>query len=632
MGAVAGVIGLETGSLESGAAFRMAEALVTPGTGAARAYERDGVALGHVGVAPGESRDELSLVEHRAAPLAIAADVRLDNRTELRNALGVAEATGDAELILAAYERWDEACPERLLGDFAFIIWDGRRRALFCACDRFAVKGLFWHRSTRLAAAATEIKALFALDQIPRRLNELRLADFLTLQIEDPAETIYRDVQRLAAAHSLTLTRDGARLRRYWHLDLGRAWENGADADYEEAFRTAFTRSVHSRLDDRDPVATMLSGGLDSSSVAVVARNELAARGRLPLHSMSAIFDAVAESDEREYIHAVLATGGFQPHFVHPERLGPLDDWAGAAWRGDEPEPHGQVSIGRSLYAAASEAGARCLLDGLGGDFVVSFGAELLTELAVRGRWVSLWREAHALGRSDFTTTRALLRTFVVAPFVPEAVTRWRMARGERKTGTPHWSGGTPIDPGFALRAGLGDRYDGRRVAREREPRDPRRAQAGWVTSAIVPLGLGIYDRIGRHFGVEPRYPFLDSQLVELCLSIPPDQKLRNGLNRDLVRRALGGSLPEAVRRRQGKGRPGVHIAHSLPATGRHVMDEVVLGDMEPLRPYVELARLREQYRRCLAGADAYAWFPIYRVVVAALWLQQAQARHGLQL
>jgi asparagine synthase (glutamine-hydrolysing) len=321
-----------------------------------------------------------------------------------------------------------------------------------------------------------------------------------------------------------------------------------------------------------------------------------------------------------------------EPHFVRPERLGPLDDWEGAAWRGDEPEPHAQVSIGRAVYAAAGEAGARRLLDGLGGDFVISFGAELLTQLAARGRWITMWREADALGRAGLATPRQLVRRFAVDPFVPDAVMRWREARGERKTAVPAWSGGVPIDPGFALRAGLRERYGERRAARGREGRDPRLSQAGWVSAAIVPLGLGIYDRIGRHFGVQPQYPFFDAELVELCLSIPAAQKLRDGYNRDLLRRAMTGILPETVRWRRGKGRPGAHIVESLPRTGREVMDEVVQGDFGALRPYVDVQALREQYQRCLAGADPGSWFGFYRMVVAALWLEHAQTRYGLQL
>jgi asparagine synthase (glutamine-hydrolysing) len=565
----------------------------------------------------------------------IVSDARIDNRDELRRDLAAAPGATDDELILAAYRRWDECCAEHLLGDFAFVIWDAGRQRVFCACDRFCVKPLYWHSSNCLAAAATEIKSLLALEEVPRRLNEARFADFLTLQVEDPRSTVYRDIFRLPPAHSLTLDRHGARLRRYWALDPAHSLDLGHDADYEEAFRTAFLNAVECRLPADRPVGAMLSGGMDSSSIVAAARHLTARRGNggAPVQTLSAVFDRVDGADEREYIEAVLAMGGLEPSYVRPELFDPLGDWEGAAWRGDEPEPNPQVSITRSLYEAAANAGLDCTLEGLGGDFVVSFGAERLTELAARGRWLTLLREARAFGRrADFVTTSMLLRKFAISPFLPEPVARARRARRERIAGLPEWSNGLALTPEFSERNHLADRYAELGRGREREPRDPRRAQYNVITSALVPVALGVVDRIAAGFGVEPRYPFLDSRLVELCLAMPPDQKLRDGYNRDILRRGLDDLLPPMIRWRPGKGRPGTYIEHSLPVVARNAMDDVLLGDPGRIDQYVDIGRVREQYRQCLAGGDANAWFPVFRVVVGAMWLRHAQERFGLEV
>jgi asparagine synthase (glutamine-hydrolysing) len=594
----------------------MMEAMSSRAPDGFRSWERPGLALA----------DAAS-----SGPDAVCGDIRLDNRTELAHRLGLRADATDGEVVLAAYERYGESCPEHLLGDFAFVISDVRRRALFCVCDRFAVKPLFWHRSAKLAAVATEIKALLTLEAVPRRLNEDRFADFLTIQFEDPASTVYRDIERLPAAHSVTLSSEGARLRRYWSLDPNRAWTGGSDGKYEEAFRATFTEAVRTRIPDRGPVAALLSGGLDSSSVVAVALDQLRASGRLPLHTLSAVFDTFAAADERPYIDAVHRLGGMVPHFVRPEQLGPLDDWEGAAWRGAEPEPHQQVAIAHALYSAAAESGLRCLLDGLGGDFVVSFGAERLMELALTGRWLSLRREAKALGQADFVSPAAL-RGYLLSPLVPEWVTVLRLRRGERKMGMPAWSRNMPLNPQFAREAGLRARYERSEAGSRHPPRNARAAHAQQVTSAHVALGLGVVDRLSGIFGVEPRYPFLDSRLAELCLAIPAEQKLRAGYNRDIQRRALAQHLPPEIRWRTGKGAPGVHTAHTLPTRGRTVMDEVILGGGTEIGRYVDIQALRAQYRSCLDGADASAWFPVYRAVVGALWLADAQARHGLTL
>src|SRR5207302_2028012 len=113
---------------------------------------------------------------------------------------------------------------------------------------------------------------------------------------------------------------------------------------------------------------------------------------------------------------------------------------------------------------------------------------------------------------------------------------------------------------------------------------------------------LGVVDRLSGIFGVEPRYPFLDSRLAELCLAIPAEQKLRAGYNRDIQRRALAQHLPPEIRWRTGKGAPGLHTAHTLPTKGRTVMDEVILGDGADIGRYVDIQALRAQYRMCLDG------------------------------
>lgn len=108
----------------------------------------------------------------------ITADAWIDNRDELIGALGLdARASAeisDSALILSAYARWGDRCAERLSGDFAFAIWDERRRTLFCARDHFGVKPFYYHRSPRLFAFASEIKAILCLPDVPRRLNEIR--------------------------------------------------------------------------------------------------------------------------------------------------------------------------------------------------------------------------------------------------------------------------------------------------------------------------------------------------------------------------------------------------------------------------------------------------------------------------
>ena len=219
------------------------------------------------------------------------------------------------------------------------------------------------------------------------------------------------------------------------------------------------------------------------------------------------------------------------------------------------------------------------MLDGFGGDLAIPMGGERLTDLTRRGRWLTLAREVRALGAADNTSADALLRGLVIGPFVPAPVRRFRRGVRDRHAAHPSWARGVPVTSEFTRQARLDERYTALNRGREAQPRNPRRAHLQIFTAGLLPLALAGLDRLSAHSGLEARYPFLDSRVVELCMAMPSDQKLRDGFSRDIVRRALDGILPAKVRWRKGKGRPGASAAHTLPSTGRETMDAVIFGD-----------------------------------------------------
>ncbi len=411
----------------------MVETLAHRGPDGAGVWVDGPIGLGHrmLHTTPESMLEDPPLVNETAG-LVLTADARIDNREELIGVLGIkgrphAEIT-DADLILGAYERWGERCPERLLGDFAFAIWDRREQRLLCARDNFGVKQLYFYRSDRIFAFASEIKALLCLAEVPRGLNEARLADYLVLMAEEKRETLYRDIFRLPPGQALSVSRKETRTRTYWSLDPEREVRFRSDAEYAGAFRDIFTEAVRCRLRGVGPVGSTLSGGLDSSSVTCVARNLLASRdGPGRLHTFSGVYDDVPASDERPYIDAVLAHGGVEPHYVHPDRLSPLTNWEGASsWQEDEPLWNPQMALHWVVYQAAQERDVRILLDGFGGDSVVSHGTGYLAELARTGRWIRLASEGAALGRRFGRPTWRIVWRGGFSPLVPEPVRKVR--------------------------------------------------------------------------------------------------------------------------------------------------------------------------------------------------------------
>jgi asparagine synthase (glutamine-hydrolysing) len=573
-------------------------------------------------------------LSNKRGDVVLAADARIDNRPELLAALDVPSwshhDTGDGALILAAYERWGDDCPKRLRGDFAFAIWDERRHRLFCARDQFGVRPFYYHASDRTVVFASEIKALLTLPDVPRRLNELRVADHLAGIFEDQATTFYRHVYRLPAAHTLTVERGGRRVQRYAALDPGREIRLGSDGEYEDAFRERFTEAVRCRLRTTGPIGALLSGGLDSSSITCTARTLLDGAERR-VHAFSAVFpglpDAVLKRiDERPFVDAVVAGGGLIPHRVCADALSPLADVEAVMHHEDEPSLAPNLYMHWGLYREAQRHGVSVLLDGVDGDSTVSHGLDYLRELARRGRVARLLAEAGALATRYGGSPRRIAWDLGLKPLLPEPlVDGWRMLRGR---GRRPWTFNSTIHPAFARRLALAERAHLLRSDRRRRPRTARDSHWITLTAGLIPYTLEIADRAAAAFSIEARYPFFDWRLAELCLGLPADQKLRHGWTRSVMRRAMGGVLPDEVRWRTHKADLSPNFRRTLFDRDRAVLDDVIVRDPGVIADYVDVAALRETYARCLSarGSDDDE-LSVFSAVTLALWLRQAPVR-----
>lgn len=589
--------------------------------------------LGHrmLWTTPESLHEKLPLV-NESGEIAITADARIDNRDDLIALLGIPgrsrERISDSQLILHAYEKWGEHCPERLLGDFAFAVWDGRRQVLFCARDYFGVKPFYYHGSDQAFRFASEIKALLCLPQVPRSLNEARVAEYLMLMLDDKAATLYRDIFRLPPAHTMTVSREGIRLQAYWSLDPSRELRLGSDAEYAEAFRGIFTEAVRCRLRSAFPTGAMLSGGLDSSSITCAARELLAQEGGPQLHTFSAIFDNVPECDERPFINAVLAGGRIQAHYLYADRLSPLADLDRVFWHEDEAFQAPNLFMHWGLYRAANQQGVRALLDGIDGDTTVSHGAMYLTELARAWRWIPLAKEirkvAPHFGLSPGKLVcRYVWRYSLISPARelsprPLRTIWWALRRRHRSAREM-----IPIiNRGFALRSGLEQRIQARLDRRSNVPQTEREHHCQQLTGGIIPFFLEVADRAGAAFSVEPRYPFFDKRLAEFCLALPSEQKLHDGWTRVVMRRAMSGLLPVEVQWRGGKSDLSPNFTRGLLTSDRKLLDDVILNDPGAVEEYVDISALREAYHRYMSRRSTDDELTVWNVVLLALWVK----------
>ena len=606
----------------------MRDRLAHRGPDGAGLWHHGPIGLGHrmLWTTPESPRERLPLVDE-AGSLVLTADARIDNRDELIASLGLSRhrsrELGDSELILRAYQRWGEACPAKLLGDFAFALWDGHRGVLFCARDPMGVKPFYYHQAPRLFACASEIKALLSLAEVPRRLNEARIGDYLLTDFEDKTTTFYQDIHRLPPGHQMTVTPDGARIHPYWSPDPQRELPLRDEREYVEAFRELFTEAVRCRLRSPSPPGAMLSGGLDSSSIACVAARILSQAAAGPLHTFSAIFPSLAEADrridERRYIDAVLATGGFQPHYVHADALSPLID---LLWREEEAIPAPSLYMDQAIFQAARGQGLRVLLSGFDGDTTVSYGYEYLEELARTGRWRRLLDEATALARNLGVPRQRVIWHLGIRPLAPEwMIALWRRAR-RRSPEQPITREIIHPDLIQRLRERPRSRHDNGSSPRV----DGRLAHYQALTSGLLTYALEVLDKAAAPLALEIRYPFFDRRLIEFCLALPLEQKLRHGWPRAILRQAMQGVLPPQVQYRLNKGNLSANFKRKLLDQDRERLDEVIRDPPDPLRAYVHLPALRAAYHRYIAEplAREEEAVAVFLAAVLALWFRRS--------
>jgi asparagine synthase (glutamine-hydrolysing) len=359
----------------------------------------------------------------------------------------------------------------------------------------------------------------------------------------------------------------------------------------------------------------MLSGGLDSSSIAATARGLQPGDSSLPV--FNAVFTRLPPSLDAPFVEALLAQGGYEAHRVPIGTTGPLS--AMTPDRDDEPLRVPGLALQLALYAAARDAGCTAILDGDGGDDAVSHGTARLAELSRAGRAGALVREARALRARTGTPMRSTLVSWGVRPLVPEPVLRARRVLWGRDP----WGAAlaTPINPDFARSIDLPARLAALTGQTAGVPRSAREEHHRLLTTGLTAHSLGVLDRAAARVPVEPRYPFLDHRLLELCLALPSDQKLSDGWTRVVARRAMAGILPDEVRWRGGKAAMTGAMVEGLRSVDGTLLREIVEGD-GPVWEFADRAATRAVHRRFLERPHGRDALVMWLIASTDLWLR----------
>ncbi|MCE7792762.1 asparagine synthase-related protein [Salipaludibacillus sp. CUR1] len=566
---------------------------------------------------------------------AITADAIIDNREELFDAFQVdqkvRESIPDSRLILLAYEKWGEDSPKHLIGDFAFMIWDDRRKTLFGARDFTGTRTLYYYFGRQRFAFCTTIEPLLALPYISKSLNEEWLAEYLAITgMIDTAgaeTTPYNTIFQVPPSHSITVKNTRVKLTRYCSLRPEKTLHFKSDEEYVEAFQEVFQKAVNSRLRTFRPVASQLSGGLDSGAVTSFAAKQMQA-GNKQLHTFSYVpvddFDDFTPRhlipDERPFIkETVDHIGGIKDHyfdFKGKDSYSEIDEMLQTV---EMPYKFHENSFWlKGMFEKAADHRLGVLLNGDRGNFSISWGSALdyYAVLLNRFKWIKLFQE---LNYYSLTVGGPRLRR------IPLILRRGHPMIDLFFSKNNTWFLPPLINEEFAQRTGIYDKLAQHSINK-----------TGWFKKSnmyedrrklfehIFPWNAGntFTCKMSLSSQTWKRDPSNDLRVVRFCLSVPEEQFVKDGVDRSLIRRATEHYLPDKVRlNHRFRGVQGADWVHRLKPWWQELTSELVqMCNDDRILKYVDGNLLKAALIKIREGPkDHCATDPDYKNIMRAL-------------
>src|SRR3984885_3209957 len=568
MSAIAGIWSFDEEVPVSTACHAMLQALHIFGPDDTAQYSSRSVALGRslLRFLPEDCFDQQPL--SAAGVTSLVADIRLDNRDELGQELGLSNqqraAMSDSALLLAAWQRWQEQCLDHLSGAFSFAVWNQQDQHLFLARDHTGERPLCYASAANCFAFASMPKGLHPLSFVGTEVDEDYVARYLMLANIAIDRTIFRNIQSLPPGCALSIHRDKKKVWRYWQTDRVPELRLSSPDESLDCFREKFDRAVRVRLRTRGGAGAHLSGGLDSSAVAAAAARLLAAEGR-DLTCFTAVPRPDCQSPASTTHFYNEGPAAAEGAALYPNRRHQSVESSATSFLDivdhnnnlyDHPcfGPSNEV-WSNAIMTRARENGITLLLNGNCGNSTFSYdGMQAFSTWFRSGHWGTLARVARQLTRAGNASARSIVRN-AVWPSLPF----WL-----RSMTDPHLRG-------FSLDYSILHPEIARRLDLERTAfRDMNRQSPDGRTMLRTLLEYGdIADTSVAAQGgwqLDFRDPTFDREIVEFCLTAPLEEFLREGQQRSLARRVMVGRLPASTLSRKQRGSQSADWYVSLEA------------------------------------------------------------------
>ena len=460
----------------------------------------------------------------------------------------------DTEVIVHLYEDLGEAFVDQLNGQFAIALWDQKQQRLVLARDRTGIRPLFYTQVAGRLAFASEVKSLFQLPEVPRRIDPAGLASVFSYWSVLPPNSAFEGVNSLPPGHRMVVTPQGVHIERYWDWQFPDTLPQArSEADCADELRELLIDSVRLQLRSDVPVGAYLSGGLDSSIITTIIKNHT----DTPLRSFSLTFEN-AEFDESVYQNELARHLGTDHSSLACRRGDIGAAFARAVWHTESPLVRTAPVPMMLLADSVRAAGYRVVLTGEGADEVFA-GYDLFKEAKIR-RFMARQPGSKWRGR----ILERLYPYLENSPGAGRAFTQRFFAEGLDQIDEP-WFAHMPRmattrralqflrpdvhasamawNPQTALRATLPEGIDGWLPQGRDQYVEAHTLMSGYLLSSQG-------DRMAMAASIEARFPFLDHRVIEFANRLPPQYKLRGLSEKYILKKAMAAELPPVITQR----------------------------------------------------------------------------------
>jgi len=498
----------------------------------------------------------------------------------------------DTEVILYAYMEWGEECLHKFNGMFAFVIYDKSKQNLFVARDRYGIKPFYYFHNSNYFIFGSEIKAILQTGICNPMVNEEMLYDFIAFKFTDHSkETCFKDVFNLLPGHKLNLNvKTGKIAVAKWYFLPDIEIKQKHDLQhYACLLNEAINNSVSLHLVSDVPVGLALSGGLDSSSIAVMMKKQISYE--IEFSSFSAIYDEKWEKDEKKYIDILTNNLNIKANYTYPTAKKLLTNLDKLIYHQEEPFGTAALFASWCVYEEANKNNIKVLLNGQGADELFGYNymaAFYFYELLIKFKLIKAIREIYLFNKKQIYHNKFTF-TLLASLFMPEYL--------KNKTfGTFQ-----PI-----INKDFYNKYKTRSnvLSSFFNTKSFAVSVKNHLLYKLQHL-LRVEDKNSMTFSVEARVPFLEHNLVELSYNIPSEYKIKNGETKYILKQAMKHSLPEPIYKRTDK------IGYETPMDKWfrekdfiNYIDDMLNSPEQPMYNYLNIDYVKNKWNKHKANIE----------------------------